>query len=142
MVLRYMSVAKMDTNSSGLLIKQLIFRKNSNDYVLGNKGISYSRCREIFLDALAALGYDPKLFGLHSLRSGGATAAANSLGGTVSDRLLKLHGRWKSDYAKDLYVQEDISARISVTSSLGIKLLSLTEAVRVCSHVLYTFTTI
>ena len=36
-----------------------------------------------------------------------ATAAVNSLGGTVSDRLLKLHGRWKSDYAKDLYVQED-----------------------------------
>ena len=55
----HMSVEKMDTNSSGLLIRQLIFRKNSNGYVLGNKGISYSRCREIFLDALAALGYDP-----------------------------------------------------------------------------------
>ena len=89
MVLRYMSAAKMDTNSSGLLIRQLIFRKNSNCYVLGNKGISYSRCREIFLDALASLGYDPKLFGLHSLRSGGATAVVNSFGGTVSDRLLK-----------------------------------------------------
>ena len=38
----------------------------------------------------------------------------------MSDKLLKLHGRWKSDYAKDLYVQEDISARISVSSSLGI----------------------
>lgn len=113
MVLRYMSAAKMDTNSSGLLIRQLLFRKNSNSYVLGYKGISYSRCRGIFLDALADLGFDSKLFGLHSLRSGGATAAVNSLGGTVSDRLLKLHGRWKSDYAKDLYVQEDISARIS-----------------------------
>ena len=41
-------------NSTGLLIRQLMFRKNSNSYVLGNKGISYSRCREIFLDALAA----------------------------------------------------------------------------------------
>lgn len=122
MVLRCMS-AKMDTNSSGLLIRQLIVRKNSNGYVLADKGISYSRCQEIFLDALAALGYDPKLFGLHSPGSGGATAAVNSLGGTVSDRLLKLHGRWKSDYAKALYVQEDISARISVTSSLGIQLL-------------------
>ena len=55
-VLRYMSAAKMDSNSSGLLIRQLIFRKNSNGYVLGNEGISYSSCREIFLDALAALG--------------------------------------------------------------------------------------
>ena len=76
----------MDTNSSGLLIRQLMFRKNSNGYVLGNKGISYSRCREIFLDALAALGYDPKLFGLHSFRSGGATVAANSLGGVMFTR--------------------------------------------------------
>ena len=87
MVLRYMSAAKMDTDSSGLLIRQLIFSKNSNSYVLGNKGISYSRCRENILDALAALGYDSKLFGLHSLRSDGATAAVKLLGGTVSDRL-------------------------------------------------------
>ena len=67
---------------------------------------------EIFLEALKALGYASKLFGLHSL--------VNSPSGPVSDRLLKLHGRWKSDYAKDLYIQEDMSARLSVSSSLGI----------------------
>ena len=105
MVLRHMSAAKMDTNSSGLLIRQLILRKNSNGYVLGNKGISYSRCQEIFLDALAALGYDPKLFGLHSLRSGGATAAVNSLGGTVSDRLLTTFRLlYEDDYEYDFSV--------------------------------------
>ena len=54
MVLRYTSATKMDTNSSAVLT----FRKNSNSYVLGNKGISFSRCREIFLDALAAPCYD------------------------------------------------------------------------------------
>ena len=70
------------------------------------------------MDALAALSYDSKLFGLHSLRSAGATAAVNSLGGTVSDKLLKLHGRWKSDYARDLCVKENISVIISVSSSL------------------------
>ncbi|XP_068673188.1 integrase/recombinase xerD homolog [Montipora foliosa] len=120
MVLRYMSAARMDHNADGLLIRQLVFQKNYNTYVLGNKGISYSRCREIFLEALKALGYNSKLFGLHSLRSGGATAAVTSPSDPVSDRLLKLHGRWKSDYAKDLYIQEDISARLSVSSSLGI----------------------
>ena len=57
-----MSAAKMDTNSSGLLTRQLILRKNSNSYVLGNKGVASSRCREILLDALAALGYDSRLF--------------------------------------------------------------------------------
>ena len=50
------------------------------------------------MEALKALGYDSKLFGLHSL--------VNSPSGPVSDRLLKLHGRWKSDYAKDWYIQE------------------------------------
>ena len=61
-----MSAAKMYINSSDLLITLLTFRKNSNSYVLGYKGISYSRRREIFLDALAALGYDSKPFGLQS----------------------------------------------------------------------------
>ena len=93
MVLRYMSAADMDTNSSGLLITQLIFQKSSHSYVLGNKGGSYSRCREIFLEALKTLVYDSTLFGLHSRRSGGATAPVNSTSGPVSDRLLQLHGR-------------------------------------------------
>ena len=84
------SAAKMDTNSSSLLIRQSIFGMDSYNYVFGNKGIPYSSCREIFLDALAALGYDSKLFGLHSLRSCGATAVSISLGGAVSDRLLKV----------------------------------------------------
>ena len=39
---------KMHNNSPGLLIRQLIFRKNSNSYGLGNKGISNPRCRETF----------------------------------------------------------------------------------------------
>lgn len=35
------------------------------------------------------LGMDPKLFGVHSLQVGGATAAANA---EVPDLLLKCHG--------------------------------------------------
>ena len=40
-------------------------------------------------------------FGLHSLRAGGASAAANS---HVSDRLFKRHSRWKSEKSKDRYI--------------------------------------
>ena len=58
---------------------------------------------ELFLNKLAELGFDPKQFGLHSLRSGGATAAANS---GVPDRLFKRHGRWRSESAKDGYVKD------------------------------------
>ena len=99
MVLRYMALAGMDTKSFDFLIRRKVFHKKSNSYSVGSKALGSlgSRCREIFLESLRALGYDLKDYGLHSLRSGGATAAH-----TVSERL-KLHGRWKSDHVKDLY---------------------------------------
>ena len=53
------------------------------------------------MDKIAKLGFDPALFGMHSLRAGGATAAVNC---GVQDRLLKRHGRWKSESAKDGWV--------------------------------------
>ena len=54
----------------------------------------------------------------YSLRSGGATAAANA---GVPDRLFKRHGRWASEPAKDGYVQDFLSFyRLSVSKALGI----------------------
>lgn len=89
-----------------------------NSYKLREVGqLSYTRCREIFKDALNEVGVDPKRYGLHSLRSGGATAAA-SVG--VPDRLFKKHGRWRSEGAKDGYIQESLKNKLSVTSNLGI----------------------
>ena len=49
---------------------------------------------------------------MHSLRAGGATAAAN-LG--VNDRLFKKHGRWKSEKVKNGYIHENIEAKLIVT---------------------------
>jgi hypothetical protein len=46
---------------------------------------------------LASLGLNISDYGLHSLRSGGATSAWNF--GT-SDRLFKAHGRWKLEMLK------------------------------------------
>ena len=90
-------------------------------YTLRNAKLSYTRCRELFKTTLKDLGYDPKDYGLHSLRSGGATAViTNNDSKAVSERLLKLHGRWKTDEAKDMYVLESESNRLSVTKYLGI----------------------
>ena len=58
-----------------------------------------------------------KKFGLHSLRSGGATACAN-LG--IADKLLKKHGRWRSETAKDGYVKDSLPDRLSVSKNLGL----------------------
>ena len=62
------------------------------------------------------MGWDPKLFGMHSLRAGGATTAANA---GVPDRLFKWHGRWKSETAKDGYVKDSLESKMSVSKTLG-----------------------
>ena len=69
------------------------------------------------MSALETLGLNKKYFGLHILRSGGATAAVAA---KVEDRLFKKHGRWRTDKAKDGYVKENISERLSVTQNIGL----------------------
>ena len=73
--------------------------------------LSYTRLREHFLSKLSELSFDPKQFGLHSLRSGGASAATNA---GVPDRLFKCHGRWCSETAKDSYVKDSMTALMSI----------------------------
>lgn len=58
-------------------------------YSLRAQGISYSRAREIVLEAISKIGFPANKYGLHSFRSGGATAAANA---GVNDWLFKRHG--------------------------------------------------
>ncbi|WAQ97973.1 hypothetical protein MAR_022346, partial [Mya arenaria] len=54
---------------------------------------------EIFIES------NVRKYGFHSLRSGGATAAANK---GVKDRMFKRHGRWASEKAKDGYVKDSL----------------------------------
>ena len=77
--------------------------------------ISYTRIRELMLQRICELGYDPSLFGVHSFRAGGATSAANA---GVPDRMFKRHGRWRSENAKDGYVKDSLEARLDVSKSL------------------------
>ena len=80
-------------------------------------GLSYSRMRELVKEKLDELGFQAVEFGLHSLRAGGATAAAVA---GVPDRVFKKHGRWKSENAKDGYVEDSLEQRLSVTKNLGL----------------------
>jgi len=109
----------MDVSSQLPLFRPLA--KKELGYSLRNGKLSYTRCREIFKEALKDVGYDPKDYYLHSLRSGGLTSVvSNDLSHNVSERFLKLHRRWKSDEAKDMSVLEPESSRLRVTKYLGI----------------------
>ena len=79
--------------------------------------MSYNSVRQIIKDACLDLNLDCAKFGVHSLRSGGATEAANR---AVPDRLFKRHGRWASDSSKDLYVKDNIKNLLKVSQSLGV----------------------
>lgn len=79
--------------------------------------MTYTRARELLLDAFKIVGVDFKEYGLHSLRNGGATTAANN---NVSDRLFNVHGRWRSENAKDGYVLDSLNVKLSVTLNLGL----------------------
>ena len=117
---RYIQAADIDLSSQLPLFRPLTKKKLG--YSLRNGKLSYTLCREIFKEALKDVGYDPKDYGLHSLRSGGVTSVvSNDLSHiNVSERLLKLHGHWKSDEAKDMYVLEPECSRLRVTKYLGI----------------------
>lgn len=79
--------------------------------------MSYTRAREILLSTLESIGLDKRQFGLNSLRAGGATAAANA---GICDRLVKKHGRWHLESAKDGYVTENLKQHLIVTKHIVI----------------------
>ena len=109
----------MDLSSHLPLFRPLT--KIKSGYTLRNGKLSYTRCREIFKTTLKDLGHDPKEYGPHSLRSGGAIAViSDDAFKAVSERLFKLHGSWKTDETKDMYVLETECNRLSETKYLGI----------------------
>ena len=89
MMEHYYELGEIAHDSSLLLFRGVTSTKHGqHPRVAGS--LSYTRIREFFLAKLGELGLDASKFGLHSLRAGGATAAANA---GVADRLFKCHGR-------------------------------------------------
>lgn len=119
---RYLQQANIALNDSkDYIFRNLVYLKATKQYILGTKAVSYTRFRELFKECLRQLGYNEHAYSLHSFRAGGATEIVKNFPDIKSnERLLKLHGRWKSDIAKDMYIQEDIVERLSVTKSLGL----------------------
>ncbi|KAL9978540.1 hypothetical protein ACROYT_G016067 [Oculina patagonica] len=67
------------------------------------------------IEAFIDIVLDISTIGTHSPSSGGATAAANA---GIPDCLIKRHGRWSSDLAKDGYVKDSLSFRFCIPQDL------------------------
>ena len=106
------------TNDDKLFLFRAITKTKTKQYLRRkNVPISYNTVRNKVLVTGVKAGIDCSRVGTHSLRAGGSSIAANN--GT-NDRLLKRHGRWRSDRSKDGYVQDNLERRLSVTRNLGL----------------------
>ena len=103
----------VDHSSTLHLFSGIVNKAKEGEQLRASESLSYTRMRELFLAKIHALGYDP--ISLHSLRAGGATAAANA---GVPDWLFKCHGQWRSETAEDGYVKGSMPALISVSENL------------------------
>ena len=108
-------LSRQATRSSGALYKF----KLGHGPVSVHKPLNYSCIRD-YLQGLVA---DISPFDTHSLRAGGASAAANA---GVPDGLFQRHGRWKS-ISTDGYVGESLISRLPVSKKLGFNFLLLTS---------------
>lgn len=107
-----------NSESDNFLFRPIFRSKQVRSLIYKNKRLSYTRARECIVSRLKSICPDLNI-GLHSLRAGGATAAAN-INSDVNEHCWKRHGRWKSDTAKDGYVADSLDHRLQVTKKLGL----------------------
>ena len=110
----YFRLGKIQNSSEQKLFRGISKTKHG-EKLRATGGISYTRLHELLLNKLEELGWNKSHFSPHS--AGGATAAANA---KVKDHLFKRHGCWKSESAKDGYVQDSLQQRLLVSQSLGL----------------------
>ena len=116
MLLRYMNLASLNTESDSFLYRPLFRSGDTCKLIYRNKKLSYTRARQCLLEKLKLVAPDLNL-GLHSLRASGCTKAASE---NINDRCLKRHGRWKRDESKDGYIADSVDKRLEITKSLGL----------------------
>ena len=92
--------------ASGHKGNDYLFRRVSHTksgYTLRHHKLSYTRALELVRVQLKSIGLEPEEYGLHSMRSGGASLAA-ALG--IPDRLIMRQGGWKQEESKNNYIKE------------------------------------
>ena len=114
----YMEIANLSekTEKENYLFRRCITRKGKLILTEKKLPMTYSNVRDIVKIKAVEIGLNKSQYGTHSMRSGGATAAANSL---IGDRMLQRHGRWACASSRDRYVKDSLSQRLSVSKTIG-----------------------
>ena len=129
----YLTVAKISKNSEEFMFRGLSRGKKFSLHTK-YKPISYSRIHGNFIKVLKAVNLDWRKYRLHSLRSSGTSLTAYN---SVSDRLFKRHGRWKSDRTKDGYIEDSLESLWSVSKNLTTWYSSIAPTLRYTRTQLY-----
>ena len=110
LVKKFLRIGKHEDSSA-------LFRKvthTRNGFALCRQKLSYGRALELVKFQLRQTGLDPTKYGLHSLRSGGASLGA-AIG--VPDRQIMRHGEWQSESSKNRYIKEAKSSLLAVSKA-------------------------
>ena len=111
----YLSRVQIPENCTKYIFRPLIKSKSRHCLVKVDRHISYSTFREGLKSDLTGIVEDPTIYSSHSLRSGGATKAANS---GVNERMIQRHGRWRSVSSKNMYIDDSIDRKLEVSKAI------------------------
>ena len=79
LVQRYFVAASFSADSEEFIFRPLVFLRGTGAYkIRGSVPLSYTRAREIVLSAFDSIGLPKQDYGLHSLRAGSTSGAANA----------------------------------------------------------------
>lgn len=108
---KFIKMGRHDSNSR--LFRRIL--KTKKKIELRKEPMSYSRANELIKQELQKERLDPGFYSIHSLRAGGASAAA-ALG--IPDRLFQRQGGWRSENSKNNYIQETLESLLKVTKAI------------------------
>ena len=99
--------------SEGPLFREI--KGHDSCETVSHRALKYSLARSRVLKMFSDIGLNSQEYGLHSLHSGGASAASQK---GVSDRLISAHGGWRSESSCNGYIRDNQKTLLSVSKAL------------------------
>ena len=111
----YLSRVRIPDDSHKFIFRPMVKSKSDHTLVKDDRHISYTTFRENLKSDLQGIVPNTAVYSSHSLRSGGATKAANT---GINDQLIQRHGRWRSATSRNMYIDDSIPKRLEVSKMI------------------------